>query len=186
MSQEVPEASDSSIFNRILQRTSGIFGDRRRSLFTQDNHSNLTVCTTNTVLPMYSPVDPGHQSPFGFGDADASTSSSMAQTPQLAHPLAPPYTHMTGIPLTPMSHPNSARRDAHTHTIPVHGSKTWATLHLYSPVSTPSYRHSSQSTQRPTLPHVYGGRPLEGLVELNLEKPQRIHEIRLSVSLASL
>ena len=72
--------------------------------------------------------------------------------------------------------PGQCRNGIHSHHYYINGSKAerWATLKVYSP--------SSSHLDRQNTPYFTTGDPIRGVLELNLDTPQNISSISLSVS----
>ena len=87
--------------------------------------------------------------------------------------VSPLHTQPCQRPLIPASRSGNGTHSHHYHII---GSKSepWATLKVYSP--------SSSHLDRQNIPYFTTGDPIRGVLELNLDTPQNISSISLSVS----
>src|SRR6266511_1482200 len=169
----------------------GMSSIRKLSLFDRQQFSNvssLTVSTVNTALPEYSTID-GSENPE---DSELRWSSETSRDgfyasstfePQSSHGL-PRYSYINprhSILLNWASSSEDSRTeslsDGFKYSFPIKTNKTWATLHLYTRDAIPG--NPAPSPNQPRVPRFWGCEPIAGVLDLDLDNPHSINEIKI-------
>ena len=117
-------------------------------------------------LPAYAP-----------SSSDGSSSSSLS-------PAVPPRYSMLTLPQSSSSYDSTSPTLGDSphqfrYAYPIRSKKPWATLHLNTRDAIQGNPKPLKS--RPGMPRFWGCEPVAGALELNLESPQNIHQISISV-----
>jgi hypothetical protein len=160
---------------------------RPRSLIFRNRFSNgshLSLSSLRTMLPQYSVVDTLEESP---ASPLSEIATGFPSSPQSSSTMQPPrysllHARQSLLLNRRASTANSFEADdplgAHEfrYVYPIRPKNPWATLHLHTRVTVPG---SVQN--QPRVPRFWSCVPLKGTVQLDLDTPQNIHQISITV-----
>ncbi|KIM35177.1 hypothetical protein M413DRAFT_368864 [Hebeloma cylindrosporum] len=153
-----------------LPQFSGGSQSNRRSFFGRrfSNSSSFSLASINTILPQYSAIDAlGPGSPLLSDDTSRSPRS---QSTSRAKPSPKPPNS---------SSPLGSAAERFEYVFPIRPSNSWCTLRLFTenlPAGNPRVSH-----HKPKTPKFWGGQIIAGLLELELDRPQTIQSISLTL-----
>lgn len=155
---------------------SGGSQSNRRSFFNRrfHNSSSFSLASVNTILPQYTAVD-------GIGPESPPLSDERSHGSESISRVEPhPKSHNCSSPL------GGAAMERFEYAFPIRPNNSWCTLRLYTEnlLSGNPQVTTHQSHHKPKTPKFWGGQIIAGLLELELDRPQTIHCISLTVCCA--
>ena len=137
--------------------------------------SNESLASVNTLLPGYTFSNTDPPPAFVGGASSGSQLNEALPSYSRAHPHSvPSFEDTNSTPQIPRSHSNG-----YEYTFPIRPTKPWATLQLFTRDVVPGNLYAPKG--RPKKPHFWGGDPISGVLQLDLESPQTIQEITVNV-----
>jgi hypothetical protein len=138
----------------------------------RNRFSNASILS---LLPQYSVVD------TLVDAATASDPSFHPTSPTSESSIEPPHYSLI-TPPTPLSTnwtPDSSVEGDFRYSYPIRPKRPWATLYLHSRDAVPGNPKPLQS--QPKVPRVWGCDSIRGRLELDLDSPQNIQQIKILV-----
>ena len=168
--------------NAARSRTSSIFRNRF------SNASLLSLSRIRTLLPQYSVVDALEEPPASPLSEVNTVTESLWDSPSAIEP--PRYSlsqHRQSLMLTRRASTApgfDVEAEPQTHdfqySYPIRAKNPWATLQLHARVEVPG-THSKSLQNQPRLPRFWSCDPISGTVQLDLDSPQNIQQISITV-----
>lgn len=160
-----PPSPSSPKFSGGSQSNRGSFFSRR--LYSS---SSFSLASINTILPQYSAVDAiGPESPPLSDDRSHGSESISRISPRLkSHNCSSPSGDAAG--------------ERFEYVFPIRPNNSWCTLRLYTENQLAG--HPKVTHHKPKNPKFWGGQIIAGLLELELDRPQTIQSISLTVCCA--
>ena len=158
------------------------------------NASFLSLASVRTLLPQYTVVDTLEDPPASPLSSEITIedreSPSSWNNPESALIRPPRYTALQPLVLTQTAStttPFEVEGDPQTHgfrySYPIRPKNPWATLHLQTRVAAAGDSSSLQNQNQPRVPRIWSCDPITGTVQLDLDSPQNIQQISITVSL---
>ena len=141
-----------------------------RNRFSNLNVSLLSLSSIRTLLPQYSAVD------NSLDDPPPDALSGPRPPSRNAQPILDPHFQNDS---EPPSYTSSSVEGEFRYSFPIRPKKPWATLHLRT-------RDVLQGNMtplhtQPRVPRIWSCDPIRGALELDLDNPQTIQQISISV-----
>jgi hypothetical protein len=156
------------------------------------NASILSLSSIRTVLPQYSAVNGSEESSSRTRPEFTSHSRESLSyappswnTPSATEPPHYSLLHHQSLMLTRASTATRFEADGdpqahqYRYSYPIRGKNPWATLHLHTRDATPG--NSDSLRIQPRVPRIWSCDPIKGTLELDLDNPQNIEQISITV-----